>query len=73
MKNIRWESSKVIIMHIVLILGGIAMILPFVWMFVTSIKPSTEVLSWPPSFIPKSPTWENYRTVLQEAPFGRYF
>ena len=73
MKNIRWESSKIIIMHIVLILGGIAMILPFVWMFVTSIKPSTEVLSWPPSFIPKSPTWENYRTVLQEAPFGRYF
>jgi len=73
MKNIRWGSLKIIIMHIVLILGGIAMILPFVWMFVTSIKPSTEVLSWPPSFIPKSPTWENYRTVLQEAPFGRYF
>lgn len=73
MKNIRWESLKIIIMHIVLILGGIAMILPFVWMFVTSIKPSTEVLSWPPSFIPKSPTWENYRTVLREAPFGRYF
>ncbi len=73
MKNIRWGSLKIIIMHIVLILGGIAMILPFVWMFVTSIKPSTEVLSWPPSFIPKSPTWENYRTVLREAPFGRYF
>ena len=47
MKNIRWGSLKIIIMHIVLILGGIAMILPFVWMFVTSIKPSTEVLSWP--------------------------
>jgi len=73
MKNIRWESSKIIIMHIILILGGISMILPFVWMFVTSIKPSTEVLSWPPSFIPKSPTLDNYRTVLQEAPFGRYF
>ncbi len=73
MKNIRWENSKVIIMHIVLILGGISMILPFIWMFVTSIKPSTEVLSWPPSFIPKSPTLDNYRTVLQEAPFGRYF
>ncbi len=73
MQSIRWETLKVIVMHIILILGGILMILPFVWMFVTSIKPAAEVLSWPPSFIPKSPTLENYRTVLREAPFGRYF
>ncbi|MDI3542548.1 MAG: multiple sugar transport system permease protein [Candidatus Atribacteria bacterium] len=73
MQSVRRENLKVVIMHIILILGGISMILPFVWMFVTSIKPATEVLSWPPSFIPKSPTLDNYRAVLQEAPFGRYF
>jgi len=67
------ETLETGIMHVVLILGSILMVMPFVWMFVTSIKPSIEVLSWPPSFIPKSPTLENYRTVFRTAPFLRYF
>lgn len=72
MLNIQRESVKTGIMHVVLIFVGILMVLPFVWMFVTSIKPSIEVLSWPPSFIPKSPTLENYIEVFHTAPFLRY-
>lgn len=73
MLSVQRENLKTGIMHMVLILGSILMVIPFVWMFVTSIKPSIEVLSWPPSFIPKSPTLENYRTVFRTAPFLRYF
>jgi len=71
--SVQRENLKTGIMHVVLILGSILMVMPFVWMFVTSIKPSAEVLSWPPSFIPKSPTLENYRTVFRTVPFLRYF
>jgi len=71
--NVNQKKLKIGVMHILLILGSISMILPFVWMFVTSIKPSIEILSWPPSFITKSPTLDNYRTVFHQAPFFRYF
>ena len=72
MQNSQREILKTGMMHAILILVGILMVLPFVWMFVTSIKPSIEVLSWPPSFIPKSPTLENYKEVFDTAPFLRY-
>ena len=73
MTNIDREKLKIVFMHVLLILGAISMVIPFIWMFVTSVKPSTEILSWPPSFIPKSPTLDSYRTVLREANFLRYF
>ncbi len=73
MLSVQRENLETGIMHVVLILGSILMVMPFVWMFVTSIKPSIEVLSKIPSFIPKSPTLENYRTVFRTAPFLRYF
>jgi multiple sugar transport system permease protein len=57
----------------ILLLGAAVMILPFVWMLSTSLKPPAEVLSWPPRFVPKHFTIENYRTVFQTAPFVRFF
>lgn len=72
MISIKQENLKIGIIHLVLILGSILMVMPFVWMFITSIKPSNEILSWPPSFIPKYPTLEHYRTVFRTAPFLKY-
>jgi multiple sugar transport system permease protein len=55
------------------VLGAALMLLPLVWMVSTSLKPASEVLSWPPQLIPKSPTLDNYRGIFEAAPFGRYF
>jgi multiple sugar transport system permease protein len=49
------------------------MILPFVWMFSTSLKPPTEILSWPPKLMPKTVTMYNYVQVFATAPFVRFF
>lgn len=52
-------------------------LLPFVWMFLTSFKPTSEVfqytypLSWK-TFIPPRPTLENYREILVTWGFHRY-
>ncbi len=62
-----------ILKHIFLLLGAIIMLMPFVWMLSTSLKPPDEVLSWPPQFIPKHVTIENFVTVFKTAPFVRFF
>ena len=59
--------------HVFLLLGIGIMVLPFIWMFSTSLKPPTEVLSWPPKLIPKTITLYNYVTVFATAPFVRFF
>jgi len=49
------------------------MVLPFWWMFVTSVKLPEEVFTFPPDFWPNSWHWENYLEVLKSAPFTRFF
>jgi multiple sugar transport system permease protein len=50
--------------YLVLALGGITMVVPFVFMVSTSLKPPTQVLAIPPEWIPSPPTWSNYLDAL---------
>lgn len=50
-----------------------AVLLPFYWMVVTSLKPPGEVNVVPPKWIPSRPFWQNYVRAWHAAPFGRYF
>jgi multiple sugar transport system permease protein len=56
----------------VLWVGGLLMVIPFVWMVISSFKSAAEILSLPPTFFPKNPTLENYREILTKHSFGRY-
>nr|WP_249306055.1 carbohydrate ABC transporter permease [Lederbergia citrea] len=55
-----------------LIIGGLCMILPFIWMISTSLKAPNEVMIMPPKWIPAIFHWDNYATAWAMAPFGRY-
>ena len=57
--------------HVILLLGGIFMVLPMLWMLATSFKPAPEIAVWPPVWLPQAPTLENYSGVFETAPFGR--
>lgn len=59
--------------YAVLIIGGLAMLLPFLWMVSTSLMNEFEVFSWPPRFLPQTPLWSNYPEALTALPFGRFF
>ena len=48
------------------------MALPYVWMLVTSIKPLSEIQSYPPSFLVKNPTIEPYKDLFRMVPMARY-
>ncbi|HTS91900.1 MAG TPA: carbohydrate ABC transporter permease [Stellaceae bacterium] len=59
--------------HAILFLGAIIMVLPMLWMLVTSFKPAPEIAVWPPIWLPQHPTLANYSGVFETAPFGRFF
>lgn len=59
--------------HAILLLGGIFMVLPMLWMLATSFKPAPEIAVWPPILLPQAPTLANYSGVFETAPFGRFF
>ena len=61
-----------IIIHILLILGCIVTLYPFIWMFLSSFKSSGMVMSLPPQFFPKQPTIENYKIIFSDD-VGLYF
>lgn len=69
--TINWED---IFVYLFLILFGVLMVLPFLWMLSTSLKGSQEVLiSNPPTFIPQEFVWSNYLKPFMEFPFLRFF
>jgi len=68
-------SSRVltIITHLLLIIVGVSMIVPFLWMLSTSLKDVTELYQYPPKWIPSHFNWQNYIDALKLAPFGRFY
>jgi multiple sugar transport system permease protein len=54
-----------------LALAGIVVMLPTLWMVLSSFKPSFEVTSYPPTLI-FTPTLENYTNLAETTPFIRY-
>jgi ABC-type glycerol-3-phosphate transport system permease component len=70
-------KKKFIILNVILVLlllgGSIAMLLPFLWMVLSSFKPAIELLKMPPVWLPEKGLWlGNYREVLRLIPFVRY-
>ncbi len=60
-------------MYIVLTIAVAATLLPFVWMYLGSVKPQSELLRRPPTFLPETFTWENFVTWFTRLDFGTYF
>lgn len=57
--------------YLLLSLGTIFMVVPFLWMLLTSIKPAPELVDF--AFLPQNPTLDNYFIVLQTSDFGRWY
>ncbi|HRA65629.1 MAG TPA: carbohydrate ABC transporter permease [Caldilinea sp.] len=66
--RVSWLTALV---YLLLSLGAVVMIVPFVWMVLTSFKPGTELIDF--AFLPKNPTLDNYRLVLTTSSFGRWY
>jgi len=45
---------------------------PVIWIFLTSIKPTGQIVQFPVQYVPTEITLQHYRTALGDAPFFRY-
>jgi multiple sugar transport system permease protein len=64
---------RLVVVGTLVTLGAFVMLLPFVWMLSTSLKPSSAVLALPPQVIPDEPTLDAYKDVVRRFPLGRVF
>ena len=59
--------------YLLLVVGALVMVVPFVYMLSTSFKPHLLLFEIPPQFVPKHPTISNYTQSWGSNDFGRYF
>jgi multiple sugar transport system permease protein len=62
-----------LLVNALLIAGSVLMLLPFVWMILSSFKTQFEILTSPPTLLPLEWHPENYITAWNTAPFGRFY
>jgi len=58
---------------LVLCVGAVFVLLPFIYMISTSLKGQVYVFEFPPRFIPSQPTLNNFVSAWRSNNFGRYF
>lgn len=65
----RWRRLLVLAL-----LWGVAILflIPLLWMFSSSLKPTYQIFETPPRWIPIPPRWENYSEALTTLPFALY-
>ena len=59
------QASAYTILYIV----ALIIILPVIWLVVSSIKRDNEIYSWPIHFLPTVPQWSNYVAIFTMTPF----
>lgn len=67
------KKTADIITYIFCIAGLIIAVFPIFWTLLTALKPSTEMLTYPPKVIPSSFTLDNFIYAWNRAPFGKFF
>ena len=60
----RKSRRRTIVRHTILILWGFLIMFPIYWMVQTSFKDSGEWVTWPPNWLPHSPTLQNYGQIF---------
>ena len=55
----RWILGRVIV-YTILILGLVVTLIPFIWVILTSLKPASEIIKVPPTFLPEHWTLQSY-------------
>lgn len=71
--KVKKRKNKYVLVYVLLTLGAIIMVLPFVWSVLTAFKTLTESLAFPPKIFPNSWSFKNFTDVWQTLPFPKFF
>jgi multiple sugar transport system permease protein len=70
--TVQHTKTAKIIVGLILTIGGLFMVLPFIWMILSSVKTDAEILQIPPTIWPKTFTMENFVTLFTQMDFLVY-
>jgi len=59
--------------YLLLIIVGVALMAPLVWLISSSLKDQGKIFTIPPEWIPNPVKWDNYAKVFDQVPFGRFY
>ena len=63
---------RVVLRYSVMVLCAAALVGPFLWMVLASLKTDADIRTLPPSIVPNPITGENYQRVVDSFPFWRF-
>jgi multiple sugar transport system permease protein len=67
-REIWWRAM----VWVILLIGSLVMLLPFLWLVSSSLKLETQIFIFPPEWIPNPVRFQNYVDALTYKPFGTY-
>jgi ABC-type glycerol-3-phosphate transport system permease component len=65
-------NIKKISAYIILTAGAVSMLVPFLWMFASSLMTSKQIFAYPPELIPNPATIDNYVNMAKIVPVWKY-
>ncbi|MHB0877126.1 MAG: carbohydrate ABC transporter permease [Anaerolineae bacterium] len=65
--------GRAAVTYLVLLVLGLVTAVPFVWMFISSLKEPGTLFIYPPDWTPIPPRWANYAELMQKMPFLIFF
>src|SRR5215207_3912604 len=68
----RGMAGKAIV-YAILIVAGALFVAPFVWMLSGSVQEIGDIFRWPPQWIPRNPTLDNYARFFEYQRIDRFF
>ena len=66
---VAWKA----VTYSLLIVGAVIFTAPFAWMVTASVQDVGDMFRWPPQWIPRSPTFDNFTNFFKQERIGRYF
>jgi len=69
--NKRARVNKICV-QIILLATSFLMIFPLLWMFLGAFKNNNEVIQMPPTLLPSSVNFDNFKTISELFPIGRF-
>lgn len=66
------KFTKKFLAYLIMTLGALVMVLPFLWMISTSLKEPGQIFKMPPVWIPKPIVWSNFQRAWTSLPFALF-
>ncbi len=63
------SMAQTVVRHFILLTVSLLFLIPFWWLIVSSLKPTGQILTYPPQWLPDPILWENYWIALTSPTF----